>query len=61
MEQQFILRAFQEPIKPIDFEPSQQLLVELYRQRLLREAYCKHLLQENLLKGSPLCFEKGVF
>ncbi|MFE1745291.1 hypothetical protein [Coleofasciculus sp. H7-2] len=56
MEQQFILRAFQDQIKPIDLEPSQQLLVELYRQLLLREAYCKHLLQENLLKGSSPLF-----
>jgi hypothetical protein len=57
LNQEFNLKAFEYQIDPIDLEQSKQLLVELYRQLLLREAYCKELLKEKIFGDSPLAFE----
>lgn len=57
LNQEFNLKAFEYQIEPIDLEQSKQLLVELYRQLLIREAYCKELLKERLFGDSPFAIE----
>ena len=57
LQQEFNLKAFEYQIQPIDIEQSKELLVELYRQLLLREAYFKELLKERIFADSPLAFE----
>ncbi|NEO99213.1 MAG: NblA-related protein [Symploca sp. SIO2E9] len=52
LEQQFNLRAFEEQIKGITLEQAQVLLSDLHRQLLVREAYFKHFIRQNLL-GDP--------
>lgn len=57
-EQEFHLKSFEYQIQPIDLDQSRELLVELYRQLLLRESYCKEILKQNLLgENSPFLFE----
>lgn len=52
LEQQFNLRAFEEQIKGISLEQAQILLSDLHKQLLVREAYFKHFIRQNLL-GEP--------
>jgi hypothetical protein len=57
LSQEFNLKAFEYQIDPINLEQSKQLLVELYKQLLLREAYCKELLKERIFGDSPFSLE----
>ena len=53
LEQQFTLKAIDEPIKHISLEQAKILLSDLHRQLLLREAYFKHFMKKSLLIDFP--------
>ncbi len=57
LEQEFNLKAFEQRIQPVNLEQSKILLVNLYRQLLLREAYCKEILKKSIFADSPKLFE----
>jgi hypothetical protein len=48
-EQEFALKAFQMQASSLSLEQAQNLLVELYRQILVRETIYKDLLKKDLL------------
>ena len=49
LEQEFNLKSFEAQIKSLSSEQSKVLLSEIYRQLLLREAYFKHFIKQNVL------------
>lgn len=48
IEQEFNIRAFSEQVKSLTKEQSQEFLVELYRQMMVKETYYKSFLMQQL-------------
>jgi hypothetical protein len=53
LEQEFQLKAFEEQTKHINLEQAKELLYQLHRQLLVREAYFKHFIKQSILADYP--------
>ena len=52
LEQQFKLKLYEEEVKGLSPEESQQFLLEVLRQLMVKDNMVKHLLRKNVLKLS---------
>jgi rubrerythrin len=51
LEQKFTLKMYEEKVKGLSQEESQQLLLEVLRQLMVKDNMIKHLIKNNNLSG----------